>query len=174
MCNIRIAGKPHVSLPTKPWKNQSHSPTRETITKPHLLLPPAETLKKAAAPFHLSFPIAVTALLIYSRSVLSMIFLGFLGDLPLAAGSLAIAFANITGYSVLPGLSLGMEPLCSQAFGAAAVGVGMVAMGFAAGLGERWDRLFTSDGEILRLTAAALPVVGLCELGRPPHAGRNY
>ncbi|MED6163826.1 Protein DETOXIFICATION 51 [Stylosanthes scabra] len=47
-----------------------------------------------------------------------MLFLGHLGELELAAGSLAIAFANITGYSVLSGLSLGMEPLCSQAFGA--------------------------------------------------------
>ncbi|KAJ0964764.1 hypothetical protein J5N97_025902 [Dioscorea zingiberensis] len=47
-----------------------------------------------------------------------MLFLGSLGDLPLAAGSLAIAFANITGYSILSGLSLGAEPLCSQASGA--------------------------------------------------------
>ncbi|KAI5662743.1 hypothetical protein M9H77_22066 [Catharanthus roseus] len=47
-----------------------------------------------------------------------MLFLGHLGDTQLAAGSLAIAFANITGYSVLSGLALGMEPLCSQAFGA--------------------------------------------------------
>ncbi|MBA0820893.1 hypothetical protein Goarm_017782, partial [Gossypium armourianum] len=45
-----------------------------------------------------------------------MLFLGHLGDIELAAGSLAIAFANITGYSVLSGLALGMEPLCSQAF----------------------------------------------------------
>ncbi|KAF6141721.1 hypothetical protein GIB67_027899 [Kingdonia uniflora] len=47
-----------------------------------------------------------------------MLFLGRLGDIELAAGSLAIAFANITGYSVLSGLALGMEPLCAQAFGA--------------------------------------------------------
>ncbi|KAE8720799.1 FRIGIDA-like protein 4a-like [Hibiscus syriacus] len=50
--------------------------------------------------------------------MVSMVFLGRLGDVELAAGSLAIAFANITGYSVLFGLALGMEPLCSQAFGA--------------------------------------------------------
>ncbi|CAO2822901.1 unnamed protein product [Amaranthus hypochondriacus] len=47
-----------------------------------------------------------------------MVFLGRIGDSELAAGSLAIAFANITGYSVFSGLALGMEPLCSQAFGA--------------------------------------------------------
>ncbi|XP_074572727.1 protein DETOXIFICATION 52-like [Curcuma longa] len=80
--------------------------------------PPEEMLKEAASLFRLSLPIALTALLLYLRSVVSMLFLGSLGDLPLAAGSLAIALANITGYSVLSGLSLGMEPLCSQAFGA--------------------------------------------------------
>ncbi|URD96428.1 Multidrug and toxin extrusion protein 1 [Musa troglodytarum] len=37
---------------------------------------------------------------------------------PLAGGALAIGFANITGYSVLSGLAMGMEPICGQAFGA--------------------------------------------------------
>ncbi|KAL0730252.1 hypothetical protein Bca4012_026345 [Brassica carinata] len=47
-----------------------------------------------------------------------MLFLGHMGELELAGGSLAIAFANIIGYSVLAGLALGMDPLCYQAFGA--------------------------------------------------------
>uniref|UniRef100_A0A803PRF3 Protein DETOXIFICATION n=1 Tax=Cannabis sativa TaxID=3483 RepID=A0A803PRF3_CANSA len=47
-----------------------------------------------------------------------MLFLGRLGELSLAGGSLAIGFANITGYSVLSGLAMGMEPICGQAFGA--------------------------------------------------------
>ncbi|XP_027343209.1 protein DETOXIFICATION 51-like [Abrus precatorius] len=63
-------------------------------------------------------PTALTGLIFYSRSMVSMLFLGNLGDMELAAGSLGMAFANITGYSVLSGLALGMEPLCSQAFGA--------------------------------------------------------
>ncbi|XP_010541192.1 PREDICTED: protein DETOXIFICATION 51 [Tarenaya hassleriana] len=75
-------------------------------------------LTEAKSLFTLAFPIAFTALVLYLRSVVSMLFLGRLGDLELAAGSFAIAFANITGYSVLSGLALGMEPLCSQAFGA--------------------------------------------------------
>ncbi|KAF8034154.1 hypothetical protein BT93_C0431 [Corymbia citriodora subsp. variegata] len=78
----------------------------------------SEFVAEARSLFALALPIALTALILYSRSVLSMIFLGRLGDTELAAGSLAIAFANITGYSVLSGLALGMEPLCSQAFGA--------------------------------------------------------
>lgn len=78
----------------------------------------SDIITEAKSLFHLSFPIALTALILYSRSILAMLFLGRLGDIELAAGSLAIAFANITGYSVLSGLALGMEPLCSQAFGA--------------------------------------------------------
>lgn len=78
----------------------------------------SEIVTEAKSLFSLAFPIALTALIIYSRSIISMFFLGRLGDVELAAGSLAIAFANITGYSVLSGLALGMEPLCSQAFGA--------------------------------------------------------
>ena len=77
-----------------------------------------EIIKESKSLLVLAFPLALTALIFYARSIISMLFLGHLGDLELAAGSLAIAFANITGYSVLSGLSLGMEPLCSQAFGA--------------------------------------------------------
>ncbi|KAG1359183.1 protein DETOXIFICATION 49-like [Cocos nucifera] len=60
----------------------------------------------------------LSGLLFYSRSMISMLFLGRLGRLPLAGGTLAIGFANITGYSILSGLATGMEPICSQAFGA--------------------------------------------------------
>ncbi|KAG5009728.1 hypothetical protein AAZX31_07G117800 [Glycine max] len=77
-----------------------------------------DVIGEAKSLWELAFPTALTGLIFYARSMVSMLFLGHLGDTELAAGSLAIAFANITGYSVLSGLSLGMEPLCSQAFGA--------------------------------------------------------
>lgn len=66
----------------------------------------------------LAFPMILTGLLLYSRSMISMLFLGRLGELQLAGGALAIGFANITGYSILSGLAMGMEPICGQAFGA--------------------------------------------------------
>ncbi|KAL3845744.1 hypothetical protein ACJIZ3_003147 [Penstemon smallii] len=47
-----------------------------------------------------------------------MLFLGYLGELELAGGSLSIGVANITGYSVISGLAMGMEPICGQAYGA--------------------------------------------------------
>ncbi|KAL0382209.1 UNVERIFIED_CONTAM: protein DETOXIFICATION 53 [Sesamum calycinum] len=60
----------------------------------------------------------ITSLLMYSKSFVSMLFLGHLGDIALSGGSLSISFANITGYSVLKGLAMGMEPICYQAYGA--------------------------------------------------------
>ncbi|KAJ8753886.1 hypothetical protein K2173_000140 [Erythroxylum novogranatense] len=66
----------------------------------------------------MSFPIVMTSLLLYSRSIVSMLFLSRLGKLELAGGSLAMGFLNITGLSVLKGLAVGMDPLCGQAFGA--------------------------------------------------------
>ncbi|KAK4283143.1 hypothetical protein QN277_000127 [Acacia crassicarpa] len=66
----------------------------------------------------IALPMIFTGLLLYCRSMISMLFLGRLGELSLAGGSLAIGFANITGYSILSGLAVGMEPICGQAFGA--------------------------------------------------------
>ncbi|CAO2839184.1 unnamed protein product [Amaranthus hypochondriacus] len=63
-------------------------------------------------------PITTMTLLLHSKSVISMLFLGHLGDAQLAGGALAISFANITGFSVIKGMSMGMEPICCQAFGA--------------------------------------------------------
>ncbi|XP_021625674.1 protein DETOXIFICATION 53 [Manihot esculenta] len=63
-------------------------------------------------------PMAISSLVLHSKSIISMLFLGHLGDIELAGGSLAIGFANITGYSVIKGLAMGMEPICCQAYGA--------------------------------------------------------
>ena len=71
-----------------------------------------------ASILRLAVPMVGAGLLMYMRSLVSMLFLGTLGRLPLAGGSLALGFANITGYSVLSGLAAGMDPVCGQAFGA--------------------------------------------------------
>ncbi|KAK8948867.1 MATE efflux family protein 9 [Platanthera zijinensis] len=118
---VADAGSPlYTLLPiSNMWtKTKKRKSGREEMNNPLPLPSIPEAIKEAALLFRLSFPIALTALFLYSRSIISMLFLGFLGNLPLASGSMAVAFANITGYSVLSGLSLGMEPLCSQAFGA--------------------------------------------------------
>ncbi|KAL7592796.1 hypothetical protein Lser_V15G32937 [Lactuca serriola] len=108
-----------MSLPVTKTHFQNPKSDTEYHKNNILLLPtPSEIFHETKALLKLSSPIALTALILYTRSIISMLFLGRLGETELAAGSLAIAFANITGYSVLSGLALGMEPLCSQAFGA--------------------------------------------------------
>ncbi|KAJ0705494.1 putative multi antimicrobial extrusion protein [Helianthus annuus] len=107
----------------KPIK-QSPEPTvedhRQQFNKPHnknkthLSL----AINEAISIAKIAIPMILTGLLLYSRSMISMLFLGHLGELALAGGSLAVGFANITGYSVLSGLAMGMEPICGQAFGA--------------------------------------------------------
>ncbi|KDP41539.1 hypothetical protein JCGZ_15946 [Jatropha curcas] len=79
---------------------------------------PSEVLEEIKALGKISGPTAITGLILYSRAMISMIFLGYLGELELAGGSLSIGFANITGYSVISGLAMGMEPICGQAYGA--------------------------------------------------------
>ncbi|XP_010526432.1 PREDICTED: protein DETOXIFICATION 51-like [Tarenaya hassleriana] len=131
MCNPSSAAVSSISDKQQPESPQTHifldlfsikTIQNPDSDMPNPLHPPvpflSDALSEAKSLFALAFPIAVTALVLYLRSVVSMLFLGRLGDLELAAGSFAIAFANITGYSVLSGLALGMEPLCSQAFGA--------------------------------------------------------
>ncbi|KAL2500385.1 MATE efflux family protein [Forsythia ovata] len=63
-------------------------------------------------------PVAITTMLYYSKTIISMLFLGHMEKSELAGGSLAIGFANITGFSVMKGLCNGMDPICCQAFGA--------------------------------------------------------
>ncbi|KAG9152635.1 hypothetical protein Leryth_022405 [Lithospermum erythrorhizon] len=63
-------------------------------------------------------PVALTTLLIFSKNIISMLFLGHMSKSELAGGSLAIGFANVSGFSVMKGLCMGMDPICCQAYGA--------------------------------------------------------
>ncbi|KAF6157911.1 hypothetical protein GIB67_015227 [Kingdonia uniflora] len=90
----------------------------ETDHELHRWPTPSEVVEEIKAIAKISGPTALTGLVMYSRAMISMLFLGYLGELELAAGSLSIGFANITGYSVISGLAMGMEPICGQAFGA--------------------------------------------------------
>ncbi|XP_004513681.1 protein DETOXIFICATION 49-like [Cicer arietinum] len=78
----------------------------------------SKTFKEMSSISNIALPMILTCLLLYCRSMISMLFLGHLDELALAGGSLAVGFANITGYSILSGLAVGMEPICGQAYGA--------------------------------------------------------
>ncbi|CAI9118853.1 OLC1v1020480C2 [Oldenlandia corymbosa var. corymbosa] len=83
----------------------------------------AEVIEELKKLMGISFPIMAIGLVIYLKNMLSVMCMGRLGSLELAGGALAIGFTNITGYSVLSGLAMGMEPLCSQAFGSKNMGI---------------------------------------------------
>lgn len=65
----------------------------------------------------LCLPISALNLLHYVKSMVTVLCLGRLGRAELAGGALAVGLTNVTGYSVLSGLALGLEPLAGQAFG---------------------------------------------------------
>ncbi|XP_044500572.1 protein DETOXIFICATION 55-like [Mangifera indica] len=65
----------------------------------------------------IGLPLAAMSLVGYLKNMFLVVCVGRLGSLELAGGALAIGFTNITGYSVLSGLAMGMEPLCGQGFG---------------------------------------------------------
>ncbi|XWS33625.1 hypothetical protein CRYUN_Cryun22dG0098800 [Craigia yunnanensis] len=66
----------------------------------------------------IALPMIMTGVFIYGKSAISMFLMGKLGKEALAGGSLSIGIANITGYSVVSGLAMGMEAISSQACGA--------------------------------------------------------
>ncbi|XP_019175169.1 PREDICTED: protein DETOXIFICATION 48-like [Ipomoea nil] len=124
MCNSK-SSSPSLLVST----NQTHFfCSHKSSMAPHLVVDddqeqlhrwptPREAMEEIKAIGKISGPTAMTGLLMYSRAMISMLFLGYLGELELAGGSLAIGFANITGYSVIAGLAMGMEPICGQAYG---------------------------------------------------------
>ncbi|KAH7573548.1 hypothetical protein JRO89_XS03G0169700 [Xanthoceras sorbifolium] len=86
-------------------KSQQCNPTMTEVV---------EELKRVTG---IGFPIAAMSLVNYVKNMVLVVCMGRLGSLELAGGALAIGFTNITGYSVLSGLAMGMEPVCGQAFG---------------------------------------------------------
>ncbi|CAL9039549.1 protein DETOXIFICATION 48-like [Musa acuminata AAA Group] len=111
----------HTVLPSQKKshdKFMEHLPLQPPDLDLHRCPALSEVVEEMRAIGKISIPTALTGLVLYSRAMVSMLFLGFLGELELAGGSLSIGVANITGYSVLSGLAMGMEPICGQAFGA--------------------------------------------------------
>ncbi|KAK7389300.1 hypothetical protein VNO78_24176 [Psophocarpus tetragonolobus] len=66
----------------------------------------------------LALPLVAMNVAWFGKLAITTAFLGHLGELNLAGGALGFSFANVTGFSLLNGLSGGMEPICGQAHGA--------------------------------------------------------
>jgi len=76
------------------------------------------TWKEVKELFTLAWPTVFSYFFHHFVSMISLFFAGRLGEVELAAGTLAISFINITGPSLFFGLASAVETLCSQAFGA--------------------------------------------------------
>ncbi|KAJ7952428.1 Protein DETOXIFICATION [Quillaja saponaria] len=66
----------------------------------------------------IAVPLVAMNLTWFAKIAITTAFLGRLGELNLAGGTLGFTFANVTGFSVLNGLCGVMEPICGQAHGA--------------------------------------------------------
>ncbi|KAH7674583.1 Multi antimicrobial extrusion protein [Dioscorea alata] len=66
----------------------------------------------------LSVPIIVSGVLEKLIQIISLSFVGHLGELPLSAASMATSISGITGISILMGMGNALDTLCGQAYGA--------------------------------------------------------
>ncbi|KAL3689232.1 hypothetical protein R1sor_015541 [Riccia sorocarpa] len=63
-------------------------------------------------------PMILVNLLQFSLTVVSLMFVGHLGELELSSSQIAVTTAQATGLNVMIGLGSGLETLCGQAYGA--------------------------------------------------------
>lgn len=66
----------------------------------------------------LAGPLISVSLLQYCLQVISVMFVGHLGELALAGASMATSFASVTGFSMLMGMASALDTLCGQSYGA--------------------------------------------------------
>ena len=68
--------------------------------------------------FTLAWPTVLSYFFYHLVAMISLFFAGRIGEVELAAATLAISFINVTGPSIFIGLGSALETLSSQAFGA--------------------------------------------------------
>ncbi|KAJ4713474.1 Protein DETOXIFICATION [Melia azedarach] len=66
----------------------------------------------------LSGPLISVSLLLYCLQMISVMFVGHLGELELSGASMATSFASVTGFSLLNGMASALDTLCGQSYGA--------------------------------------------------------
>ncbi|XBI83768.1 hypothetical protein VPH35_092235 [Triticum aestivum] len=67
---------------------------------------------------YLAGPLIAGCLLQHVVQMISVMFVGHLGELSLSSASIATSFASVTGFSLLSGMASSLDTLCGQAFGA--------------------------------------------------------
>ncbi|KAJ1270510.1 hypothetical protein BS78_06G057400 [Paspalum vaginatum] len=67
---------------------------------------------------YLAGPLIAAWILQNIIQMISVMFVGHLGELALSSASIATSFAGVTGFSLLSGMASSLDTLCGQAFGA--------------------------------------------------------
>ncbi|XP_022135495.1 protein DETOXIFICATION 16-like isoform X2 [Momordica charantia] len=75
----------------------------------------AEEVKKQ---LWLAGPLISVSILQYCLQMISVMFVGHLGELPLSGASMATSFASVTGFSLLMGMASALDTFCGQSYGA--------------------------------------------------------
>ncbi|KAK9684241.1 hypothetical protein RND81_10G196000 [Saponaria officinalis] len=66
----------------------------------------------------LAGPLISVNLLLFSLQLISIMFVGHLGKLPLSGASMATSFACVTGFDLLMGMASALDTFCGQSYGA--------------------------------------------------------
>ncbi|KAI3856681.1 hypothetical protein MKX03_026806 [Papaver bracteatum] len=66
----------------------------------------------------LSGPLVTVNVLQFCIQLISIMFVGHLGELSLSGASMATSFATVTGFSLLMGMGSALDTLCGQSYGA--------------------------------------------------------
>ncbi|MBA0633245.1 hypothetical protein Godav_001868, partial [Gossypium davidsonii] len=66
----------------------------------------------------LAGPLVSVNFLVFALQLISVMFVGHLGNLPLSGASMATSFASVTGFSLLRGMASALDTFCGQSFGA--------------------------------------------------------
>ncbi|XP_019104571.1 protein DETOXIFICATION 16 isoform X2 [Beta vulgaris subsp. vulgaris] len=77
-----------------------------------------EIVMEAMKQIKLAGPLMAVNFLLFSLQVISVMFVGHLGELPLAAASVATSFASVTGLSLLKGMGNALDTFCGLSYGA--------------------------------------------------------
>ncbi|XP_057974197.1 protein DETOXIFICATION 16-like isoform X1 [Malania oleifera] len=77
-----------------------------------------EIVEEVKKQLWLAGPLVSVSLLQYFLQMISVMFVGHLGELALSGSSMATSFATVTGFSLLMGMASALDTLCGQSYGA--------------------------------------------------------
>ncbi|XP_069152176.1 protein DETOXIFICATION 16-like [Solanum lycopersicum] len=77
-----------------------------------------EVIEETKKQLELAGPLVLISFLQYFLQMISIMFVGRLGELSLSSATLATSFTGVTGFSFMLGMGSALETLCGQAYGA--------------------------------------------------------